>query len=125
MSGPRLWYVNVFVSDLARAVAFYRDVLGLPLQMEHAEFGYASFAPEGGRLGLARVDPGAPEAASLVGRHTGVGLGVADLDRAHRELAAKGVRFPMPPERQPWGGYMATFADPDGNVFYLDQLREE
>jgi predicted enzyme related to lactoylglutathione lyase len=31
----------------------------------------------------------------------------------------------MPPTDQPWGGFMATFADPDGNVFYLDQLREE
>ena len=28
----------------------------------------------------------------------------------------------MPPERQPWGGFMAMFRDPDGNTFYLDQL---
>ena len=124
MKGPRLWYVNVFVHDLPRAVAFYRDVLGLPLQFEHAEFGYASFAPEGVRLGLARVDPGAPESASLVGRHTGVGLGVPDLVAAHDALNAKGVHFTMPPTKQPWGGFMAVFADPDGNLFYLDQLGE-
>ncbi len=26
----------------------------------------------------------------------------------------------MPPTKQPWGGYMALFADLDGNIFYLD-----
>jgi len=122
---PRIWYVNVFTRDLARAVAFFRDTLGFPLEFEHAEFGYASFAPEGLRLGLARVDPKDPEQASVVGRHTGIGFGVPDLDAAHRDLAAKGVAFPMPPTRQAWGGYLATFADPDGNVFYLDELRAE
>jgi uncharacterized glyoxalase superfamily protein PhnB len=24
---------------------------------------------------------------------------------------------------QSWGGYMSMLADPEGNVFYLDQLR--
>ena len=120
---PQLWYVNIFVSDLQRAVRFFRDSLGLPLQFEDEKFGYASFAPEGVRLGVACVAPSAPESEALVGRHTGVGFGVPDLDAAHRKLAAKGVRFPMAPSKQPWGGYMATFQDPDGNIFYLDQLR--
>lgn len=60
-----------------------------------------------------------------MGRHTGVGFGVPDLRAAHARLEAAGVRFPMPPARQPWGGFMAMFADPDGNLFYLDELREE
>ena len=53
-------------------------------------------------------------------RHTGIGIVVPDVDAAYEELNAKGVRFTMAPSRQPWGGYMAMFADPDGNVFYLD-----
>ena len=125
MQSPQLWYVNVFVSDLQRAVGFFRDTLGLPLEFEDEKFGYASFAPEGVRMGVARVEPGAPESQSLVGRHTGIGFGVPDLDAAYRELEAKRVRFTMVPTRQPWRGYMATFADPDGNLFYLDQLRAE
>jgi uncharacterized glyoxalase superfamily protein PhnB len=28
----------------------------------------------------------------------------------------------MTPQKQPWGGYMAMFADPDGNIFYLDTV---
>jgi len=28
----------------------------------------------------------------------------------------------MKPSKQPWGGFMAMFADPDGNTFYLDEI---
>lgn len=125
MRTPQIGYVNVFVSDLSRAVEFYRDTLGLPLQFEDAKFGYASFASDRIRLGLAGVDPSAPDSAGLLGRHTGIGFVVRDLDAAYQELVAKAVRFTMAPAKQPWGGYMATFADPDANIFYLDQLRDE
>lgn len=125
MRSLQIWYANVFVSDLERAVGFYRDTLGLPLQFEDAKFSYASFSPKGIRLGLAAVDPSSSDASSLVGRHTGIGFGVADLDAAYEQLSANAVHFTMVPTKQPWGGYMATFADPDGNIFYLDQLREE
>lgn len=112
-------YVNVFVSDLERAVAFYRDDLGLELAQQDAEHGYASFRAGPVSLGLAVA--GADQ-SELVGRHTGVGLAVADLSAEHARLVARGVVFPMAPERQPWGGFMALVADPDGNAFYLDEV---
>lgn len=112
-------YVNVFVSDLEEAIAFYRDRLGFALQFWSPEHGYASFAAGAVRLGVAL--PGA-EHADLVGRHTGIGLAVADLDEEHARLAGLGVHFTMPPTRQPWGGFMAMISDLDGNVFYLDQV---
>lgn len=117
----RIAYVNVFVADLDRAIAFYGDTLGLVVEFASPEHGYASFSAGAVRLGLAL--PGADQ-ASLVGRHTGIGLEVADLEAEHARLAGLGVRFAMPPTRQPWGGYMAMFADPDGNQFYLDQVAE-
>lgn len=112
-------YVNVFVSDLGRALEFYEGMLGLTVEHASPEHGYASLAAGPVRLGVAVV--GADQ-RSLVGRHTGVGLDVADLEAEHARLAALGVRFPAPPERQPWGGFMALVADPDGNVLYLDQI---
>lgn len=111
-------YVNIFVTNLERATAFYRDILGLPLQFSSQEHGYSSFTAGSIRLGV--VQAGA-EHASLVGRHTGVGLEVADLEAEHARLVGLGVHFTMPPTRQPWGGFMAMIADPDGNVFYMDQ----
>lgn len=115
----QLSYVNVFVSDLDRAVDFYGGPLGLALEFASPEHGYASFSAGRVRLGLAVA--GADQHA-LIGRHTGIGLDVADLEAEHARLAAQGVRFTMPPTRQPWGGFMALMADPDGNVFYLGQV---
>ena len=115
-------YVNVFVHDLDRATEFYRDTLGLQLQYASPEHGYASFAAGGVRLGIAV--PG-PDQAELVGRHTGVGLEVADLEAEYERLSGLGARFTMPPTRQPWGGFMSMVADPDGNVFYLEQVAGE
>lgn len=117
----RIAYVNVFVSDLERALEFYGETLGLEPNVQDSAFGYASFAAGGVTLGLARVEPNAPN-ADLVGRHTGVGFAVDDLEASHRRLSGRGVEFTQPPEKQPWGGFMALFRDPDGNVYYLDQV---
>jgi lactoylglutathione lyase len=118
---PRIGYVNLFVRDLARSLAFYRDVLGLAVDTEDGGFGYASLDAGPIRLGLAEAGD-APHADALVGRHTGVGLCVKDLESVAKELEGRGVAFDMPPARQPWGGFMATIRDPDGNVLYLDQV---
>ncbi|MBM3717916.1 MAG: VOC family protein [Actinobacteria bacterium] len=122
MSTMQIGYVNVFVSDLERAISFYRDKLKLSLQFSSPDHGYASFSAGTVRLGIAL--PGADH-ANLLGRHTGIGLVVADLDAEFARLTSLGVQFPMPPTRQPWGGVMALVADPDGNVFYVDQAAPE
>jgi catechol 2,3-dioxygenase-like lactoylglutathione lyase family enzyme len=41
----RLSYAIVFVSDMSRSVAFYRDVIGLPLRFESPH--WTEFATEG------------------------------------------------------------------------------
>ena len=117
MANLRLSYVNVEVSNLDRSVAFFRDAVGLPLKFADGQFGYASFETPGAGFALAQSPEG-----SVVGRHTGIGFMVEDLDAAHEELVAAGVDFTRPPTKEPWGGYMAVFADPDGNTFYLDQI---
>ncbi len=115
----RIAYVNVFVRDLTHACDFYENVLGFVPQQRDTDHGYAAFDAGPIRLGLAQVGDAQPE---LLGRHTGVGIDVDDLEAEHARLSAAGVEFPMAPERQPWGGFMALVADPDGNVFYLDQI---
>jgi len=51
-----------------------------------------------------------------------VNLATADIEAAHRRLAAAGVRFLRPPEREHWGGWVATMEDPDGNLVQLLQF---
>jgi predicted enzyme related to lactoylglutathione lyase len=120
----RIGYANIYVSDLDRAVDFYHRVLGLPLLFRAEQFSYARLDAGPIYLGLAAVDRGDANFATLVGRHTGIGLAVPDIDRAYEEFSAKGVAFPMLPSEQHWGGRLALLADPDGNVLYLDRIVE-
>lgn len=46
---------------------------------------------------------------------------MAEDDSADEELAGQEVAFTQPPEKMPWGGYMALVQDGDGNVYYLDE----
>ncbi len=121
MPDLELAYVNVYVTVLARSVEFFGKTLGLELQYSDEKFGYASFDGGPVRIGVAQIDPADPQQAGLVGRQTGVGFSVDDVEATHRRLSAQGVAFPMEPQKQPWGGFMGLFADPDGNVYYLDQ----
>jgi predicted enzyme related to lactoylglutathione lyase len=126
MSGPvRVWYATVYVRDFARALAFYRDVLGLPLRFADEKFGFASFATTGAGFTIAKIDAADPEQSALAGRHTGIAFGVDDLQKSYEAWRAKGVAFPLPPTKQPWGGTLAQLADPEGNLLTVDQYREE
>jgi catechol 2,3-dioxygenase-like lactoylglutathione lyase family enzyme len=46
----RVNYAIVFVSDMKRAISFYRDVLGLPLRFDSP--GWTEFATDGATLAL-------------------------------------------------------------------------
>ena len=112
-------YVNLFVSDLNQAVDFYQEKLGLVLQFSEPQFGDASFDVGSVRLGIAVADD---TQQALVGRHTGIGFTVKNLQQVYERLATLGVTLLMLPTKQSWGGFMAMFNDPDGNHFYLDQI---
>lgn len=114
-------YVIVGVKALEPAIAFYRDVMGFTLLHAATEFHFASF--QVGGLQFSLTAGGGADTHGTGERNTGIGFNVADVDAAYAELAARGVHFTMPPSQQPWGGYMAMFADPDGNIFYLDSAR--
>ena len=59
--------------------------------------------------------------AGLVGTASHVWFQCDDLDATYRDLTAKGVEFPEPPQDAPWnpGTRWAQFADPDGNLYGL------
>lgn len=58
--------------------------------------------------------------STLLGRHTGIGFISADIDADYQRMSAAGVKFELPPTRQPRGGTLALSCDPDNNIFYLD-----
>jgi len=105
--------IRVFVGDLGRARGFYGGTLGLP---ELWDAGDAVGYDVGATL---IVERGPEDEPGLVGRFVGLSFGVADVAAAQAALAAKGVPFLGPPELQAWGGVLAHFRDPDGNVLTL------
>jgi catechol 2,3-dioxygenase-like lactoylglutathione lyase family enzyme len=100
--------------DMARSLAFYRDVLGLAIAREFP--GGTVFFLGGGYLELSG-SAGAP-----AGDAVALWLQVRDLAAAHRELAEHVVRKPR---REPWGLHEMWLADPDGTRIVLVEIPPE
>jgi catechol 2,3-dioxygenase-like lactoylglutathione lyase family enzyme len=114
----RLHGQRVFVDDLGAARAFYADVLGLPIAWDYEG------AAVGFDLGAILIVEAAGADAdtddrALVGRFVGCSIAVDDIEATYAALRAKGVTFESPPERQSWGGVLAHFRDPSGNILTL------
>lgn len=113
----------VYVTDRARALAFYVDALGLTL---HESDGYGDFLATDG--GLVRMTVMADHKPSP---HPVVGWAVTDVEAAVRSLLSRGValtRFDGMPhdELGIWASpdgksKLGFFADPDGNVLMISQ----
>ena len=119
--------IVLFVQDLAACTAFYRDTFKLRYQWSDADS--ATFVLEEG-LYLTLLSP--TGAADLLDRPVNelkfeggprgvLAAGVADVDAAYEELKAQGVTFVRPPTDQPWGLRTAHFADPEGNLWEINQ----
>jgi predicted enzyme related to lactoylglutathione lyase len=102
----KLNYVIEFVADMDRAVQFYRDTMGFPLKFQSP--GWSEFAT--GETTLALHPASEKNAAGKVE----IGFNVPDLAKFYEEMRAKGVKFPMPPKKQDFGGMLAQFEDSEG-----------
>ena len=71
------------------------------------------------RLKLARDAEGIRSQPLLVPQAVAVSQREVDVAATHADLAAKGVAFTSPPEKQFWGGSLAHFTDPAGNTLTL------
>src|SRR5208283_2664094 len=112
---PQFSHAIIFVSDMARSIAFYRDVLGLPLRFESPE--WTEFDTPGNTLALHLAD--GPEVSSQSMAPAGrcqLGFSVGDIDAFHQDMIAKGVTCLQPPEEEDFGT-LAEYADPDGLPF--------
>ena len=115
----KLYAVRIFVDDWQTACDFYANTLGLTCEFKDESFGWAEFDVGGGaKFGIERCDPDSQD-RSLVGRFLGVSLQVEDAFATYEVLKGKGVEFTASPEKQAWGGVLAHFKDPCGNIITL------
>jgi len=111
--------VRIYVTDRQRALDFFSKTLGMPVIFAGTEMGWAEFDTGEARLVIERVSPDDAEGNQLAGRFVSVSLQVDDIRATYETLRSRGVEFLEPPETQPWGGVLAHFRDPDGNVLTL------
>jgi catechol 2,3-dioxygenase-like lactoylglutathione lyase family enzyme len=101
----KLGYAIHFVADMDRAVAFYRDTLGLTLKF--ASPGWTEFATGETTLALH------PASAQNPAGSTHLGFVAENIDQLYRELAGKGVAFTRVPTPE-HGVKLAEFVDTEG-----------
>ncbi len=110
--------VNVTSEDPERLIAFYADVVGLP---RRPEVGAGAF--RAGQAGFLVDGHSASQGKAKEPTRVLLTFTVADAVAEETRLRAAGVEFIRPATKEPWGGLVATFADPDGNYCQLVQFR--
>jgi predicted enzyme related to lactoylglutathione lyase len=109
----RVDHVWFWVTDMDRAVTFYRDALGLDVRMRHDDR-WAELDAGSIRIGLHGAIDGRPTTPG----GTAVFL-VDELDAATAALRERGVVFDDHLGEVPGYARYASFADPDGNAMQL------
>jgi len=126
---PFISCITLAVTDLARAVTFYRDGLGWPTQGivgTEFEHGAAAFFNLSGGLKLAlwpraslAADTGLPAqppaATELLLSHNVASVAAAEAVMA--QALAAGATLVKPVQKVFWGGHAGYFQDPDGHLW--------
>jgi hypothetical protein len=126
---PRVTVVTLGVDDLDRAVAFYRDGLGLETRGivgEEFEHGAVAFFELRGGVRLAlwpresishdSTLPQTPKSATefTLGHNVST---EAEVDRVMEEARRAGGNIVKAAAKTFWGGYAGYFQDPDGHLW--------
>ncbi len=126
---PRISVLTLGIADLERALAFYRDGLGLPTQGivgREFEHGAVAFFDLAGGLKLAvwalddiAHDSGLP-ATEISSTAFTIGHNVArreEVDDVIGQARQAGAEIVKPPQDTFYGGYAGYFRDPDGHLW--------
>ena len=130
LAGPRIvkqLRLVVEAEDFDEAVAFYRDVLGLPVEFAARDGEAQVVAMRAGRATLELVNPAQRRLIDQleVGRDVSgkfrVAFEVDDSAVATDRLVAAGAELVAPPTRTPWGSLNARLDGPGGLQLTLFQ----
>lgn len=105
-------------TDLARSLAFYRDLLGGVVTYEFAgPDGSPAYVSLG--FGSSQLGIGADPAAARGPGPVSLWIYTADCDALIARLREAGIAILEEPADQPWGERVAKVADPDGVVVHV------
>jgi catechol 2,3-dioxygenase-like lactoylglutathione lyase family enzyme len=123
----RLEGLTLAVADVKRSIEFYRDRLGLAVEVDKApEFAMIRVGgKQGGTIGLLWMKLAEGGSANWITEQRAtihVELSTDDLDALYGELKIRGVEFHTPPHDEPWERCM-DILDPDGYTVEIAQGR--
>ncbi len=122
--------VAIVVSDRRKAIAWYRDVLGIPVHYigpndPTAAGGGGTPEDPGHWIEMGPARPQTRVHLCELGQTepgpSGITFLTNDIHADHDRMRAKGALFRSPPTRMDWGEWLCEFEDLDGNVFDLKQ----
>ena len=124
--------IAVVVSDRRKAIAWYRNVLGLRIAYVGPNDPNAKLPADGTPEDPGHwIEMGPPRPKTRI--HlcelggetepgpTGITFVTTDIHADYEHMRSQGVTFTYPPKRMQWGEWLCEFEDPDGNVFDLKQ----
>jgi lactoylglutathione lyase len=123
----RIDMLGVFVKDLPRMVAFYRDVLGFEIDWD-GKGPYAEFKNEGVRFsmyeraqlpGLLGRDPTYPGGLNGTFELALDWPTPAEVDLEFERVVQAGGQTVYAPRMEPWGMYSSMIMDPEGNLIEI------
>ena len=137
----RFMHVGITVSDMARSVAFYRDILGFavtgsgeafdeedrPLDLQSVHLLSTAMACDDCQIELLQFLSPAGAAAAPKMSDAGcvhMALAVDDIHSVYERLRAAGVTVNAPPQKDDSGyewAYWMFFKDPDGTMIEVVQ----
>jgi catechol 2,3-dioxygenase-like lactoylglutathione lyase family enzyme len=112
--------VAVPVTDVDRAIGFYRDQVGFVLDVDaevNENLRFVQLTPPGSACSIV-IGTGITE--MIPGSQKGIQVVVADAGAARTQLLHNGVEA-SDVDEQDWGKFV-TFSDPDGNTWALQEL---
>jgi len=115
MKVQRISAVTICVSDMARAIEFYSDVLGFEVLYGGEHAGFSSLRAGDSKEVILNLDEGRP--CPNWGR---IILYVQDVDEFHAYLKSHGLNPPLP-RNASWGERFFHLDDPDGNELSFAQ----
>ena len=130
--------ITIPVSDVDRALRFYKDQLGFHLDVDYSpndSFRVVQFTPPGSNCSI-QIGKGLTDA--LAGSLRNIYLVVTDLDATRNQLLARGAAVSAIRHKTPIGAWdgrfapgldptrgdyasFASFSDPDGNSWVLQE----
>lgn len=117
----RIQYSIIFVSDMARSVAFYKDIVKMPLKFETPE--WTEFNTEGATWALHKCINSADitnESRIELPGHCRPGIQVSNLETFHSRMIDNDVPCIQRP-KETFGTKVAQYRDPDGLVFSVGE----